>query len=188
MLEVERRECHTKSKSHDSTSMTPIFLQIRTAWRSCVQDTFYSCWKEGGGNIVPSMNRTEVELCEDGLDFKSQVLPRSNQVVPLWHIKRTTHYLQTTAKHGWNESFLEKIVGLQNTMKTMLHTICWSSEVSCLSSSVHAKNPFEFIMETAHLAKVDELSFAKCYETSSTHYSWCIPTSLFHLCFVVVRE
>ncbi len=43
MLEVERRECPTESKS----------------------GTFCSFWKVKGGNVVPSPNRTEVESCED---------------------------------------------------------------------------------------------------------------------------
>ncbi len=47
------------------------------------------------------------------------------------------------------------------------------------TSSVLAKNPFEFVMETTRLAKQDELSFvkkhfAKLYEPHSTHYSWCV--------------
>ncbi len=58
-----------------------------------------------------------------------------------------------------------------------------SSKVLHLSqtSSVHTKNPFEFVVETARLAKQDEPSFAKKwfakhYEPPSTHYSWCVPT------------
>ncbi len=44
------------------------------------------------------------------------------------------------------------------------------------TSSVSAENPFEFVMENAQLVKQDEPSFAKGYETSSTHYAWCTRT------------
>ncbi len=38
--------------------------------------------------------------------------------------KRATHYSQTTTKHGWNKSFVEKIVSSRSMMKTALQTIC----------------------------------------------------------------
>ncbi len=47
-------------------------------------------------------------------------------------LKWATHYSRTTTKHGWNKSFAEKIVSAWN-MKTVLHTIRWSSKVSHLS-------------------------------------------------------
>ncbi len=56
------------------------------------------------------------------------------------------------------------------------------------TSSVRVKNPFEFVLETARLAKQDELTFAKHYETPSTHNSWCVLISLFCPSFIVVRE
>ncbi len=48
-------------------------------------------------------------------------------------LKRATHYSRTITKHGQNESFAEKIATSQNMMKTMLHTIRWSSKISRLS-------------------------------------------------------
>ncbi len=61
----------------------------------------------------------------------------------------------------------------------MLHTIRRLYKVSHRSqtSSVRVKNSFEFVLETARLAKQDELSFAKRYESPSTHYLWCVPIS-----------
>ncbi len=58
---------------------------------------------------------------------------------------------------------LKKIVSSWTYMKTILHTIHWSSKVSCLrrTFSVCTKNPFEFVMETARLMKQDEPSVAK---------------------------
>ncbi len=38
-------------------------------------------------------------------------------------VKRAARYLQTTTKHGENESFAKKIVSSQNTAKTVLLTI-----------------------------------------------------------------
>ncbi len=73
-------------------------------------------------------------------------------------------------------------------MKTMLHTIRRSSKVFHLSriTSDHTKNPFEFVVETADLAKQNEPSFAKRYKPLSTHYSWYVPILWFRSDFVVV--
>ncbi len=110
--------------------------------------------------------------------------------------KRATRYLRTTKKHGWSESFAEKIISSQNTIKTTHAThysLILQSLMLASTSSVCAKNPFEFIIKTARLVKQDKLSFtkecfAKCYETPSAHYLWCVPISLFRPSFVVVRE
>ncbi len=56
------------------------------------------------------------------------------------------------------------------------------------TSSVHPKNLFNFVMETTHLAKEDEPSFAKHYETFSTLYSWYVPILLVRPGFIVVCE
>ncbi len=85
-------------------------------------------------------------------------------------LKQTTHYLRTTTKLGQNESF--ESASSQNSTKTMLYIIRRSSKILRLSqtSSVRTKNPFEFV-ETAHLVKQDEPSFAKKFhETLRTTF------------------
>ncbi len=101
----------------------------------------------------------------------------------IYHMPSANCWAHYTLFANHNETwtkrkFCQKVVSSRNKMKTMLHTIRWSSKVSHhpLISSVRAKNPFEFVMETVawrNKAK-DELRFAKHYESPSTHYSYCI--------------
>ncbi len=69
MLEVKRMECRTESELYDSTCVASISLQIQIALRlTRVSGAFYLCCKPRGGNVVPSLNRMEVESYANDLN------------------------------------------------------------------------------------------------------------------------
>ncbi len=72
------------------------------------------------------------------------------------------------------------------------YSLLVQSFASEFTSSVHAKNSFEFVILTTCLVKQDEPSFAKkCFAKhykTHTHCLWCVPISLFHSVFVMVCE
>ncbi len=71
-------------------------------------------------------------------------------------VKRATHYSQTTTKPVWNENFTEKNCKFAKLNEN--HATHYSSIVKSFTpeSNFLRKIPFEFVMETAHLAKQDE--------------------------------